>query len=466
MGLFEKVTEIVEAPFKIASGVVNGVIDTTHLVGDIGRGDYTTAGRDLAAVGGDLVKVMADAADLAEALGTLGGSVTSVPKPFKAAQLTDPASKIIWAAIKTIEGMEKATGTGTPYDGSDFRKSSKQLNSVIMTLDHAQPQADQWDGTASQVYAATNASHRRVVSSVMDADDKVAGILDTEAGQVTRTRQSLSDDKEFLDQYDRVTKWANYGPAPARALKIAMDTAVATATLATAGTTLTILVKNSLENANRIRGHLDDYGKALKDKSGMPLGAEPFPVPDEKHTPPRLDEKEQPNGPKMPAEGTPITKPKRTKADQPYTPPSPEEPIPTGPPATPYGMPAGPSAQPAPASPAPAPSSPPAQPAAPTTGPTPATPLAPAAFAPRQPAVAAPAANGAPRPPQPTVTTPVAATPLGPQSATSPQIKAPSEIRAASPGPLAPVHAPEEGAEAPRPNDDTTHTTNGLPRGN
>jgi hypothetical protein len=70
VGLFEKVTEIVEAPFKIASGVVNGVIDTTHLVGDISRGDYSTAGRDLAAVGGDLVKVMADAADLAEALGS------------------------------------------------------------------------------------------------------------------------------------------------------------------------------------------------------------------------------------------------------------------------------------------------------------------------------------------------------------------------------------------------------------
>ena len=465
MGLFEKVTEIVEAPFKIASGVVNGVIDTTHLVGDISRGDYSTAGRHLAAVGGDLVKVMADAADLAEALGTLGGSVTSVPKPFKAAQLTDPASKIIWAAIKTIEGMEKATGTGTPYDGDDFRKSSKKLNSVIMTLDRAQPQADEWNGTASQVYAATNASHRRVVSTVMDSDDKIGGILDTEAGQVTRTRQSLSDDVEFLEQYDRTTKWANYGPAPARALKIALDTAVATAALATAGTTLTILVKNSLENANRIRGHLDGYEAALKDKSGMPLGAKPFPVPDKDHMPPRLTKDEQP-GPKMPAEGTPITEPTRKDPNGKYTPPSPEEPTPVGPPATPYGMPAAPSAQPAPAPPAPAPSSPPAQPAAPGTGAAPATPLAPAASAPRQPAVAAPAASGAPRPPLPTVTTPAAATPLGPQSATSPQIKAPSEIRAANPGPLAPVHAPDEGAEAPQPTDDTTQTTNGSPHDN
>lgn len=458
MGLFESVTEILEAPSKITSGVVNGVIDTGHLIGDVRRHDYIAAGRDL-------VKVMADGADIVESLGALGGSVASVPKPFKAAQMTDPASKIIWAAIKTIEGMEKATGTGTPYDGTDFRKSSKKLNSVIMTLDRAQPQADQWNGTASQVYAATNASHRRVVSAVMDADDKIAGILDTEAGQVTRTRQSLSDDVEWLELYDRTTMWANYGPAPARALKIALDTAVATATLATAGTTLTILVKNSLENANRIRGHLGGYEAALKDKSGMPLGAKPFPVPDAGHMPPRLTDKDQP-GPKMPAEGTPVTDPTRKDPNGKYTPPSPEEPIPTGPPATPYGMPAGPSAQPAPASPAPAPSSPPAQPAAPATGPAPATPLAPAAFAPRQPAVAAPAASGAPRPPQPTVTTPVAATPHGPQSATSPQIKAPSDIRAANPGPRAPVHATEDGAEAPRPTADTTQTTNGSPHGN
>ncbi|SEA71419.1 MULTISPECIES: EspA/EspE family type VII secretion system effector [unclassified Mycobacterium] len=441
MGLFEKVTDIVEAPFKIASGVVNGVIDTTHFVGDISRGDYTTAASDL-------TKVIADGSDIVQGLGSLGASVAPVPAGYQGAQATDPSSKILWGAKMVIEGLEKATGTGTPYDGDEFRESSKRLESVVETLVDAAPHTDRWDGTASQVYTAVNASHRRVASGVQASDLAIAGVLDTEAGQVTRTRKTFDDEKDWLGKFDLMTVHLN-ATGPGRAIKIALDTAVAAVTVTAAGTAMTILVKNSFENAGRIREHLDAYETALRDTSGKPASNGVFPpIPDDEL--PRRDT--NPNGTTHmpnPEDGT--TEPRRTKANEPYTEPSPEEPVPSGPPATPYGMPTLPYAPSAPSTPTTSQPAPPPL-ATPIPSAAPTTPLAPAAFSPQPqrtaPSAPATTAASAFTAPMPTSASAPVSSPGSAQSAAVSPTQAASVAAPANPGPRAPINVPTEEAQS------------------
>ena len=104
------------------------------------------------------------------------------------------------------------------------------------------------------------------------ADAEIAGHLDIEAGQVTRTRQTLDDQSDWLTKYDLATAVMNLTP-PTAALKFAMDCAAAAGALDVAGATMAVLVKNSLENADRIGEASKRYGDAAKDTSGTPLDA-------------------------------------------------------------------------------------------------------------------------------------------------------------------------------------------------
>jgi len=178
-------------------------------------------------------------------------------------------SKVIAAAQLAIAGMKATTGSGDPYTGEQFRDSSKRLENVVETLIHAEPHEDRWNGTAAQVYNATNASHKRLASDVQAADNEIAGHLDVEAGQVTRTRRTLDDQSDWLTKYDLATAVMNLTP-PTAGLKFAMDLAAAAAALDTAGVTMAVLVKNSLENADRIGEASKRYEKPAQDTSGTP----------------------------------------------------------------------------------------------------------------------------------------------------------------------------------------------------
>jgi hypothetical protein len=166
------------------------------------------------------------------------------------------------------------------------------------------------------------------------ADLEIAGFIDTEAGQVDRTRTTLNESSDKLTQYDLATMWMNATP-PTRALKFALDCTAAVGALDVAGATMAVLVKNSLENATRIRGSAQRYENAARDTSGNPLDpcvGEVFSVPDQQHEPPRPN----PETP-LPESGEP-TEPKRSLPGTQYTVPEPEDP-PVQAPATPYGAP-------------------------------------------------------------------------------------------------------------------------------
>ncbi|WP_067854940.1 EspA/EspE family type VII secretion system effector [Mycolicibacterium wolinskyi] len=368
MGIRDGLADLIEAPFKIGSGVVEGAKDTASLVDNVLDGDWGGAFNDG-------FKLVGDANDLVEGISALGGFATPLPTSFYAVKNLLPAdSKILWAAQQTIEGMKKTTGSGQPCNGDEFRGSSERLQTVVDTLISAEPHEDKWDGTASQVYNAVNASHRRVTSEVQNADLEVAKVLDIEAGQVTRTRETLDDQIEWLKVYDVATFALNATPL-GRLAKLGLDTAAAAAALGIAGTTMSILVKNSVENALSIREHLDGYANGARDTSGNPDGGcEIFAAPDpndEKQQLPRHDQRATPLP--DPASGT--RPPSRSLPTTEYTVPSPEEPIVYGPPATPYAVPT-PTTPSASGASAPAATAPPVAPAAPAQS-APASPSAP-----------------------------------------------------------------------------------------
>lgn len=388
MGFLDGLTDFAEGPLKLVSGVVNGAKDGVSLVDNV-------LDRDMGGALQDGLKLANDASDITEGLISLGFGTGTLPTAFGSMKNLIPAeSKILEAAQWAINGLKLSTGSGDPCNGDEFRGSSERLATVVDTLIHAEPHTDRWDGTASQVYNAVNASHRRVTSEVQGADLEVANILDTEAGQVGRTRTTLEDQISWLKAYDLATCAMNSTP-PGAALKLLLDTTAAAAALGISGSALTVLVKNSIENAWRIRGHLDGYDAAAKDTSGKPMGGcEVFSVPEQgdpekpEETLPR-PKKETP----LPDPHVPVQAPTRSKPGEPYTVPSPEEPIVYGPPATPYGSPA-PTAPAMPGSP------PPAAPRAPAAGAPPVPrPAAPPTAPPKAPAAAAPAAYSGPRAP-------------------------------------------------------------------
>jgi hypothetical protein len=336
MGFLDEVGKVLDAvetatPIDLITGIAGVATDVPSLVGNVAKGDIGQAMVDGR-------KVLGDGKDIALGLSSLGANLGPVPSFLeKSPMLKLAESKVIAAAQLAISGMKATTGSGDPYTGDQFRDSSKRLADVVETLIHAEPHKDQWDGTASQVYNATNASHRRLASDVQAADAEIAGHIDTEAGQVTRTRQTLDDQSDWLTKYDLATAVMNLSP-PTAALKLAMDLAAAAGALDISGATMAVLVKNSLENADRIGEASKRYVDAAKDTSGTPLDAcgagEVFPVPKDGE-----DSLPKPNK-ETPLPGTGENKqPTRTKPDEPYTVPAPEEP-PVQAPATPYGAPA------------------------------------------------------------------------------------------------------------------------------
>jgi hypothetical protein len=316
-------------PLDLVNGLRGAWTNVPNLVGDVLQGDLHSAvnnGR----------KVIGDGTDIVQGLASLGVSMGPVPSFLSTSKISSVAeSKVLAAAQLAIEGLKKTTGSGEPYTGDEFRGSSESLEEVVNTLIDAAPHTDRWDGTGSQVYTATNASHRRLASDVQVADLAVAGIIDTEAGQVSRTRTTLDETSQQLTDYDLATCWLNATP-PTRVLKFTLDCAAAASAMAVVNPAMAILAKNSLENASRIQQQLTLYETAANDTSGSSMGGcDVFSVPEKP-----LPREDQATPLPDPRDGT--VPPSRSLPNTPYTVPEPEEPPVYGPPATPSTAPAAP----------------------------------------------------------------------------------------------------------------------------
>lgn len=299
--------------FDTIDGGVGAVQDAAGFVGDVVTGDLHGATINAQ-------QFLGNANDFLQGIQGLGANLGSIPKKFAENPLVKLSdSPPIEVAQLAIDAMKLTTGSGAPEDGAEYKRSADLLAEAVDILVDANPAGDRWDGTASQAYEAKNVEHRQFVSDVEVADREIAGIISIEADQVLRTRQTLDDTSQYLYDFGLSTSWMNLVPG-GRVAKLVLDGAAAAAGVATAEATMAILVKNALENAARVRGHIDKYSKAaIEDSSGEGSACDPFPV--------------DPEGLGKP----PIIPPSRLDPRITYEVPAPEEPIEYGPPATPFG---------------------------------------------------------------------------------------------------------------------------------
>jgi hypothetical protein len=332
MGFLDDLTGIVVGPLDLASGIVNGAKDGASFVGHVVDGKWSDALDDGR-------KLMGDAGDVGSGLASLGFNVGGVPSAFEGSKSLSAESKVIQAALWAIGGMKLTTGTGTPCNGDEFRKSSSHIDELVKTLIGATPHSDRWDGTASQVYTVVNDEHLQLAGDVGDADLKVAVVLDEEADHVTSTRNTLDEVSKSLSDWDTATAWMNLCGPPGREAKLAADLATVASALPVCSFSMDALLGNSIANSTKIRDQLDQYATATKDTTGDPSSCDIFPNFDQDKLPdlgPRHPER-------LPSPDTPVQSLTRTLPNAPYVPPTtPEEPPPTIP-ATPYGAPATPA---------------------------------------------------------------------------------------------------------------------------
>jgi hypothetical protein len=251
---------LLEDLFNVGNGIRSGIEDVPSFVGNVLTGDVhgtVTDGR----------KLIGDVGDVLNGVSDLGATMSTVSSRYAGTIGKFADSQILAAAQLAIEGEKATTGSGDPEEGNGYRESATRLDEAVETLIDATPAPDRWNGKASATYTDTNNAHRTQTSNVQVADHAIGAILSIEAGQVSRTRQTLDEASQDLYDYGLATAWMNYLP-PLRAAKMAADSAAAAAALATTNTTMAILVKNSAENAARIRQHISKYEGAAKDTSG------------------------------------------------------------------------------------------------------------------------------------------------------------------------------------------------------
>ncbi|MCV7422610.1 hypothetical protein H7K45_18860 [Mycobacterium yunnanensis] len=300
---------ILEKLFNLGNGIRSGVEDVPALLGDLATGDVhgvLTDGR----------KLLGDANDVIEGAGALGVEIGRVPAKYlgSVGKLAD--SPILSAAQLAIEGEKKLTGSGDPHGGSGYSASAVKLEEAVETLINAEVNPDVWDGAAATKYDELSKAHRRMVSKMSVADAEVGRVLDTEAEQVVRARNTLDTASQGLYDYGLATSWMLLVPGLNTA-KLAADSAAVAAAMGTTNMTMMVLAHNALENSRKIGTAAETYAAAKKDTSGEPR----FAVP------------EQDRQANLPSRLHPTTK---------FTPVKPMTPPPTGPPATPYDAPAPP----------------------------------------------------------------------------------------------------------------------------
>jgi hypothetical protein len=296
--------------FDVVHGGASTITDTAGFLGDVLTGDVhgaATNGR----------QVLGDLDDVLHGLEGLGANLGQVPRRFAEStlvKLTD--SPPIDAALLAIDALKATTGSGTPEDGSNYGSSADLLEEALDLLIDARPLDDRWNGDASTTYGEKAHDHKNLTSRVQVADRAIQQVLRTEADQVSRARSTLDDTSQYLHDFALATSWMNLVPG-GRAAKLALDAAAAGTGLTTATFVVANLTQESFTNAGKIRDQLHHYNDAAAEKLNIASGAcDPF-----------VDAR---------TDVQPGHRPERLDPEKRYEVPSPLEPIPFGPPATPY----------------------------------------------------------------------------------------------------------------------------------
>ena len=97
---------------------------------------------------------------------------------------------VISAGLLAVAAMNLQCGIGAPDSGDRFANGNNEFNTLGQMLESAVPK-DQWQGGASNAYAAQDSRQQERSDLMAKADSTIAAAVQKQAQQVTNTRTIL-----------------------------------------------------------------------------------------------------------------------------------------------------------------------------------------------------------------------------------------------------------------------------------
>lgn len=162
---------------------------------------------------------------------------------------------VIKAGLLSMMGMANMLGVGDPESGDRFAHGANAFNRVDEALGSTRP-PDSWEGSASDAYGEKNKEQRRRAAQMAENDKTVKEVLDREAEQVEKTRETL-DHMSTLLTYSVLPALAalawNTPPGIGEVVSLSIQTAAVTGTLPDCTAQFGRLVSDAAHNATVIR---------------------------------------------------------------------------------------------------------------------------------------------------------------------------------------------------------------------
>ncbi|MCG7594156.1 EspA/EspE family type VII secretion system effector [Mycobacterium sp. PSTR-4-N] len=173
---------------------------------------------------------------------------------------------ILGAGQRVIAGMRSTTGHGRPDAGESFQYGATGFLAAARTVECAYPR-DEWEGGAAQSYTVATRRLAGAAEALAVLDRDVHTVIDREATQIIRRRETLDDHAHQLSSLRRVTGSLAAIPGVGPAMKSSIELAAVTAAVGVCSTELGDLAAETADNASRLRRIAGEY-EALVGEAG------------------------------------------------------------------------------------------------------------------------------------------------------------------------------------------------------
>lgn len=193
-----------------------------------------------------------DVSDVAGALGKVGdGSCGALG-----------ATDVLGAGQRVIAEMRSTTGHGRPDAGEAFAHGATGFLAAVQSIADAYPR-EEWEGSGARSYAAATRRLAGATEALAVLDQDVHTVIDREANQIIRRRETLDDQALQLSSLRRVTGSLATIPGVGTAMTSSIELAAVVAAVGVCGTELHHLAAETADNAHLLRRIAEDYASIV-----------------------------------------------------------------------------------------------------------------------------------------------------------------------------------------------------------
>ncbi|WP_111512386.1 EspA/EspE family type VII secretion system effector [Mycobacterium kyogaense] len=194
-----------------------------------------------------------DVSDVAGALGKVGDGACG---PLG-------ATDVLGAGQRVIAEMRSTTGHGCPDAGEAFADGATGFLAAVQTIARAYPR-EEWEGSGARSYAAATRRLAGATEALAVLDRDVHTVIDREANQIIRRRETLDDQALQLSSLRRVTGSLATIPGVGTAMTSSIELAAVVAAVGVCGTELHHLAAETADNAHLLRRIAEDYASIVE----------------------------------------------------------------------------------------------------------------------------------------------------------------------------------------------------------